>query len=229
MADSVGRKRVILLADVLFIVGAVAQCASSTVSMMIVGRSVIGFGVGAASFVTPLYIGELAPSDFRGRLVTMNALFITGGQVVAYIVGWGFTARHVANGWRWMVGLGAIPAALQIAIMVMMPESPRWLIKVGRGVEARVVLERVLGGELLGGSAVIAVERDIEAGIAEEELARRKRQRARTVRSEGGRWSALIDVSADLIQVPGHRRALTIACLLQALQQLCGFVSLVPT
>lgn len=86
---------------------------------MILGRSVIGLAVGSASFVTPLYISEIAPAQWRGRLVTVSSLFITGGQVVAYLVGWAFS--RVDGGWRWMVGLGAVPAVLQLLALLFMP------------------------------------------------------------------------------------------------------------
>ncbi|KAI9739396.1 MAG: hypothetical protein M1818_005084 [Claussenomyces sp. TS43310] len=226
LADNLGRKRVILLADLLFILGALIQCFSTTVWTMILGRSVIGLAVGAASFVTPLYIAELAPAEFRGRLVTLNCLFITGGQVVAYLIGWAFAAHGGPDGWRWMVGIGSVPATFQLIIMVLMPESPRWLIKVGKAGEARSVLQTVLGGEGVGERTVMAIERDVEVEIREECSAKRRRQRATGPKDENRCLPVLRDRCAELFEVPGHRRALIIACLLQALQQLCGFNSL---
>lgn len=82
LADYFGRKPVILLSDLLFVFGTVAQALSYTVPEMVLGRSMVGAAVGAASFVTPLYIAELAPPAYRGMLVTMNVLSITLGQVV---------------------------------------------------------------------------------------------------------------------------------------------------
>lgn len=223
LADSLGRKRVILIADVLFVLGALAQALTASVWGMIAGRAVIGLAVGAASFVTPLYIAELAPSAFRGRLVTLNVLFITMGQVVAYLVGWGFAEMGGPTGWRWMVGLGALPAALQCVVMVFMPESPRWLVQAGRGEEAKAVLQKVFGG---GAEAktVQPVLKAIEREVREEEEA--KRERARGATKEAGWFPGVADNWSELFGVPGNRRALTIACLLQGLQQLCGFVSL---
>lgn len=119
LADGLGRKKVILLADALFVLGALWQALSTTVWGMILGRSVIGLAVGSASFVTPLYISEIAPAQWRGRLVTVSSLFITGGQVVAYLIGWAFS--QVNGGWRWMVGLGAVPAILQLLALLFMP------------------------------------------------------------------------------------------------------------
>lgn len=119
LADGLGRKRVILIADALFVLGALWQALSTTVWGMILGRSIIGLAVGSASFVTPLYISEIAPAQWRGRLVTVSSLFITGGQVVAYLIGWAFS--QVNGGWRWMVGLGAVPAILQLLALLFMP------------------------------------------------------------------------------------------------------------
>jgi len=114
LADRLGRKRVVLLADLAFILGAVIQAVASTVPAMIGGRSIVGLAVGAGSFAAPLYISELSPAPFRGRLMTLNVLFITVGQVVAYVVGWLFVQWGNQNtAWRWIVGLGAVPAGVQ--------------------------------------------------------------------------------------------------------------------
>ncbi|KAG0652795.1 Myo-inositol transporter 2 [Hyphodiscus hymeniophilus] len=178
LADSLGRKRVVLLADAAFILGAVVQAVTSSVSGMIVGRSIVGLAVGAGSFVAPLYIAELSPAPFRGRLITMNIIFITVGQVVAYIVGWAFVKWGDLNtGWRWMVGLGAVPAGIQCLIMLAMPETPRWLAKVGKGDEARVVLNKVFGGGIDVQRMVDGVLKGIETEVREEEEAVKGRRR----------------------------------------------------
>ncbi|KAF3765883.1 general substrate transporter [Cryphonectria parasitica EP155] len=222
LADRLGRKRVILFADLLFIVGALLQAVSSSIFVMTLGRSIVGAAVGAASFVTPLYIAELAPAAHRGRLVTMNNLFVTLGQVIAYVVGWAF-AEHGsrATGWRWMVGLGALPAILQNILVLFMPESPRWLVRAGRVDEARQVIKRVAGGNTQGASAAAdVVLKDIKAEILEEEQAQKARRVSPQTRN------AWLDGWDEVFAVQRNRRALAIACLLQGLQQLCGFNSL---
>lgn len=220
LADAYGRKRVILLADMLFILGAIIQAGSYTVSSMVLGRSIVGAGVGAASFVTPMYIAELAPAAHRGRLITMNNLAITFGQVVAYVIGWLFTEfGDPLTGWRWIVGLGAVPAAIQCALFVFMPETPRWLVKAGKSSTARQVLKKTLACKSSKSEAVRAVLTDIQTEVREEQQTR--------LLSRGGKedQSWLVGIR-ELVTVPRHRRALTIACLLQGLQQLCGFVGL---
>ncbi|KAK4209584.1 general substrate transporter [Rhypophila decipiens] len=224
LADSLGRKRVILAADVLFVVGALIQALSTTIFAMVIGRSIVGAAVGAASFVVPLYIAELSPAAHRGRLITMNIVFITLGQVIAYIVGWVFGSyASQETGWRWMVGLGALPAAVQMVLLLFMPESPRWLVKAGRSGEAKAVIQKVSGGNQLGTSSrlVDATLKTIEIEVREEEAARRLSSR-RTGRNS----PAWVEVMRELFAVRRNRRALAIACLLQGLQQLCGFNSL---
>ena len=197
---------------------------------MVVGRSVVGVAIGAASFVTPLYIAELAPATHRGRLVTMNIVFITLGQVVAYVVGWifGTYGSPETTGWRWMVGLGAVPAVVQVVILLWMPESPRWLVKEGRSEEAREVIARIAAGhDALDPETrreVDAVLKNIEIEVREEAMATRH-----AVPGAGaGTTSAVnawMEAMRELFRVRRNKRALAIACLLQGLQQLCGFVS----
>lgn len=230
LADAYGRRTVILVADVLFIVGALAQAASTTVSGMITGRSIVGIAVGSASFVVPLYISEVAPAPFRGRLVVVSSLFITGGQVVAYVVGW--LLSRWPHGWRWMVGLGAVPAVVQFCMVVRLPETPRWLVKAGQRRRAKLVLGKVYavedgvrGRRRLVESVLRRVEREIEleedaAGLRGAPDITKVGLRAKMVR--------LRDTFTQLVAVGGNRRALFIACLLQGLQQLCGFVRLPP-
>lgn len=221
IADRLGRKRVILYADVLFIVGAVLQAVSSTVPVMVAGRCIIGAAVGAASFVVPLYIAEIAPSSYRGRLVTINVLFITLGQMAAYIIGWALsTYASKETGWRWMVGLGALPAGLQGALVAFMPETPRWLVKAGRSDDAKRVIQKVNGVQGRFDGTADAIIKEIEIEVREEEEARHLQDR-----QASGPWKGL-GVWHELLGEGKHRRALAIACLLQGLQQLCGFNSL---
>lgn len=225
IADSLGRKRVVLVADIAFILGALLQAAASSVPVMIAGRSIVGLAVGAGSFVAPLYIAELAPAPFRGRLVTLNVLFVTLGQAIAYIVGWTFVQWGNPNtGWRWIVGLGALPAALQALIMIGMPETPRWLVMVGRRDEARKVLDKIFGSGIDIQRMVDGVLKGIETEVRGEAEAKKKRVRGQTNKATDS-WFADTKATWDeLLRIGGNRRALAIACLLQGLQQLCGFV-----
>lgn len=225
LADTLGRRGIILIADVLFIVGALVQALSTSVWCMILGRSIVGAAVGSASFVVPMYISELAPSAFRGRLVTVSSLFITGGQVVAYIVGWIYSTQQ--HGWRWMVGLGAAPALLQFFTLFFLPETPRYLVKVGKKSKARSVLRKVYGvGEGME-NLVEVVLRKVEKEIREEEDAAGDRNVPETDKTGWrSKFARVNDNFTQLVAVGGNRRALIIACMLQGFQQLCGFVRL---
>lgn len=188
---------------------------------MVAGRAVVGAAVGAASFVVPLYIAELAPATHRGRLVTTYVLLITLGQVLAYVVGWAF-AEHGSKetGWRWMVLLGGVPAAVQAVFILFMPETPRWLVKAGRSADARAVIQKVMGGRRGAARLADATLKSIETEIREEQETRRLNRRHRT--SERFNWFGW---AGELLATRRNRRALAIACLLQGLQQLSGFVS----
>ncbi|KAJ9660019.1 hypothetical protein H2201_007124 [Coniosporium apollinis] len=97
-ADKFGRKGAIYVGCVLFLVGAILQAVSWSFAQMCVGRLVVGFGVGSAAMVVPLYIAELAPANLRGRMIGLNNMSITGGQVISYGVGAAFA--NVDHGWR---------------------------------------------------------------------------------------------------------------------------------
>lgn len=106
---------------------------------MIGTRFLIGWGVGIAACVAPIYIQELSPTRLRGRMVVINVVAITFGQVVAYGIDAGFANVH--GGWRWMVGLGTIPAGLQLIFLFFLPESPCILLRRGH-VIGRTALSR---------------------------------------------------------------------------------------
>jgi MFS transporter, SP family, solute carrier family 2 (myo-inositol transporter), member 13 len=222
LADRFGRKQVLIYADILFILGAAVQALCSTVPLMVAGRCIIGAGVGAASFVVPLYIAEIAPASHRGMLVTTNVLFITLGQVVAYVVGWAFaTFGSQTTGWRWMVGLGGLPAVLQCILVAYMPETPRWLVKAGRPADAKAVIHKVNGSTATSLQDTEATVKAIEIEVREEQEASRLLESRRT----GAKW---LRTWHELFGDAKNRRSLAIACLLQGLQQLCGFVSALP-
>ena len=110
LADKIGRKWVLAVGDFWFVIGAVVICTSYSVPQIIVGRALLGFGVGTAAAVAPVYIGELAPTRFRGAMVTIQSIAITGGQFFAYCIGIPLVRDH---GWRIQFVIGIIPALVQ--------------------------------------------------------------------------------------------------------------------
>nr|KJB71889.1 hypothetical protein B456_011G145900 [Gossypium raimondii] len=131
--DAYGRKKATLLADVVFTAGAIVMAAAPDPYVLILGRLLVGLGVGTASVTAPVYIAEASPSEVRGGLVSTNVLMITGGQFLSYLVNLAFT--QVRGTWRWMLGVSAVPAVIQFFLMLCLPESPRWLF-----MKVRVVL-----------------------------------------------------------------------------------------
>ncbi|KAG9160637.1 hypothetical protein Leryth_025290, partial [Lithospermum erythrorhizon] len=139
--DKYGRRTAILIADALFFLGAILMASAPNPSLLIVGRVFVGLGVGMASMTAPLYISEASPAKIRGALVSTNALLITGGQFVSYLINLAFT--KTPGTWRWMLGVAGLPALLQFILMLMLPESPRWLYRKGRVAEAEAILAKI--------------------------------------------------------------------------------------
>jgi sugar porter (SP) family MFS transporter len=143
LSDRFGRRRVILGAALLFIAGALLSALANEVRVLLVGRFLIGVGIGVASMLTPLYLAEISPARERGAIVSLNQLCITIGILVSYLVGYAFA--DAVGGWRWMLALGALPGIILATGMLILPESPRWLAARGRLLEAENVLKRLRG------------------------------------------------------------------------------------
>lgn len=140
LADRLGRRVTILLAAGLFTAGAAIEAFAPGTGVLVVGRFVVGFGVGVASVAAPLYAAEMAPAHLRGRFVSMYQLAITIGIFVAYLVDQALTNT---SSWRAMLGVSAVPGVLLLLAMAPMPDSPRWLVKAGRRGEAEAALHKV--------------------------------------------------------------------------------------
>jgi sugar porter (SP) family MFS transporter len=139
-ADTYGRRLMILIAAGVFIVGALISAAAPGVEVLVAARIVIGVAIGLASAAAPVYISEVAPPESRGRLVTFFQLAVTIGILAAYLVGLAFDA---SEGWRWMLGLGCVPALALAFGMIRMPQSPRWLVMSGDDFAARATLAKI--------------------------------------------------------------------------------------
>jgi sugar porter (SP) family MFS transporter len=192
LADAHGRRGMILGSAVIFIAGALTSAAAPEVVSLVVSRLIVGVAVGLASAVAPVYISEVAPPEERGRLVTFFQLAVTIGIVVAYLVGLAFDP---IEGWRWMLGLGAVPALVLGVGMLRMPQSPRWLVMAGERYEARAVLSRIRAGDPDTIEQEIV---EIEEGLSEKP----------------GTWRDLLD--------PTVKAALVVGIGLAILQQVSG-------
>ncbi|KIX05643.1 uncharacterized protein Z518_03615 [Rhinocladiella mackenziei CBS 650.93] len=109
-ADKFGRKPATWFASILFTLGALIQATAYSIAQMSVGRTLIGLGVGSASMIVPLYIAEISPARFRGRMISVDMIFLGTGSVLAYVFDAAF--EHSPHGWRYMIGLEAIPSIL---------------------------------------------------------------------------------------------------------------------
>ncbi len=144
LSASLGRKRTLILAAALFVVGSVLCALAPSTDFLIGARVVLGLAIGLATFTAPLYLAEVAPEDSRGAMVSIYQLMITTGILVAFLSDLGFSA---SGSWRWMLGVIAIPGALFLIGVLVLPDSPRWLVKAGRVEQARQVLRRLRGDE----------------------------------------------------------------------------------
>jgi SP family galactose:H+ symporter-like MFS transporter len=142
LADRFGRRKLIILAAVIFALAAITTAVVPSVPWLILGRVLVGIAIGIASIAAPLYISEVAPAQMRGSLVSLNQLAITIGIVVSYLVDYALSG---IQGWRYMLGLAAVPAIILGIGMLPLPDTPRWLVKHDETAKARAVLKRIRG------------------------------------------------------------------------------------
>ncbi|MBD0404531.1 D-xylose transporter XylE [Flammeovirga sp. EKP202] len=148
LANQLGRKKSLIIAGVLFFISAFGSAIPESFTTFIIFRIIGGVGVGIASMLSPMYIAEIAPSEYRGRLVSCNQFAIIFGMLVVYFVNYyialqGDSSWNETVGWRWMFGSECIPAVLFTGLLFTVPESPRWLVMKNREQEAKTILEKI--------------------------------------------------------------------------------------
>ncbi|MDD1475585.1 sugar porter family MFS transporter [Arthrobacter sp. H16F315] len=145
LADRNGRRKMIMVLAVIFLIGTLACTFAPNTEVMILARFVLGLAVGGASVTVPVYLAEVSPSTQRGRIVTRNELMIVTGQLLAFIFNayLGVSFGESGGIWRWMLVIATLPAIGLWIGMNFMPESPRWLASVGSFGETLSVLQRV--------------------------------------------------------------------------------------
>jgi len=141
MSDHFGRRKTLMQADLVFLLGAILMAAAPIPAILIMGRICVGLGIGMASMTSPLYISEASPTKVRGSIVSTNGLLITGGQFLSYCINLAFT--KAPGTWRWMLGIAAVPAIIQFFLMFYLPESPRWLYRKKREAEAIAIMKMI--------------------------------------------------------------------------------------
>jgi SP family sugar:H+ symporter-like MFS transporter len=157
LADLIGRRNTMMLAAALFLAGALVQGFAGSQIVFVIARICGGMAVGAASVLSPAYISEVAPAEIRGRLTTVQQIMIITGLTAAFVVNY-FLAKSAGvsterfwlglQAWRWMFLMQALPAAIFLVALLMIPESPRYLVSKGREEQATSVLAKLFGSDI---------------------------------------------------------------------------------
>ena len=182
LSDRLGRKGLLVVSAVLFAVSSVGTGLAGSFDAFVAWRILGGVAIGLASNLSPMYIAEIAPSAIRGRLVSLNQFTIVMGVLLAQIVNlwvaqkmpfvfsWlpagdtaGLSAWNHASGWRWMFGITTVPSLLFLIGMLVVPESPRWLVKKGRTEQAERILARI-GGPIYARRVIDTIGDTVESG-----------------------------------------------------------------
>jgi len=192
IGDRYGRRKSLVAAALLFAFSSIGAALASTVTIFAVARLIGGLAIGLASVLTPVYIAEISPSKNRGTLVSLNQLAIVIGILSAYLVNWQ-VARFGESSWRWMLAVAALPSIAFLFGLVLIPESPRWLISIGDHNQGERVLARMFGEEM--------AKEQVEA--VEQEVA-----------GEDGSWREVLS--------PNMRKRLAIGMLLALFSQITG-------
>ncbi|MFT3946130.1 MAG: sugar porter family MFS transporter [Agriterribacter sp.] len=215
LGDRWGRKKMLVSAAVLFFISAIGCTFFQEISAIIIARIIGGIGIGVASIIVPLYISEIAPASIRGRLVTCYQLAITVGILLAYLANAGLlknalsSQQEVSGGlfhwlfieqvWRGMFSMFVIPSLLFLIGLILVPESPRWLILKGQTPLATKILQRI-SGDLEGASSEVAT---IKGSLQDKQASYRE------------------------LLAPGMRKALLLGLLLPLLSQLSGINAII--
>jgi sugar porter (SP) family MFS transporter len=162
LSDRFGRKRILLLAAILFGISSLGTALPRNLGEFVLARLIAGTAIGMASVLAPMYIAEVSPAAVRGRLVTLNQMAIVTGILLSYLVSWLLSGLGPAS-WRWMFATAAVPSAVLLAALLFIPESPRWLLKQALDEEAMAVLRRINGQ-----AAAMREAAGIRAALADE-------------------------------------------------------------
>ena len=144
--DIYGRKFMLKILALLFLISAVGSAISHTLTQFVVFRFIGGLAIGGASVLSPLYISEIAPARLRGRLVSIGQLAIVSGILISFFSNY-FLINTGENNWRWMFLAGAVPALAFFILLFFISQSPRWLVMVGKTEEAKKVITKLNPGE----------------------------------------------------------------------------------
>jgi MFS transporter, SP family, galactose:H+ symporter len=192
IADALGRRLTLIIQAIIFGAGAILTSLAPNVIIFVIFRILIGFGIGAAAVVAPMFIAEMAPPAIRGALVSFDQLAITIGILVAYLVDLAFAAAGM--GWRPMFAVAVVPAVILAVGMFFLSDTPRWLAGQGRWEEAQRTLARVIGAaeaeEELHGIRISLENEEALPWIV----------RVRQLLRPGLRWALIVGVGLAVLQ-----------------------------
>jgi sugar porter (SP) family MFS transporter len=180
LSDKYGRKRLLLLSGFLFMASAVGTALAADFIWFNIFRIMGGFGIGIALLLSPMYIAEMSPPNMRGKFVSVNQLMVMIGILMAQLANWqislldtempGNATEEIIRqswngqmGWRWMFGVEFFPALLFFLLMIIMPESVRWLVKNGQDTKAQMILTKI-GGRNYAQKELTAVKETLSGG-----------------------------------------------------------------
>lgn len=206
IADKFGRKPALFMSSCTFALGSILMAVATSYDMLVYSRYIQGFGVGAGLLISPMFISEVSPKQWRGALVTLSEVALSLGILLAYIVN--YLLSGVDSQWRWMIGLGAAPDVLLALRMLFLPESPRFLLGKGKVEKARQVQRRILHRP---GQAEKISHAEADAELAEIIKG--------TEDDKEGRWSELLE--------PATLCAVCVGMVVACLQHAVGIESII--
>lgn len=146
MTDSFGRKRMLVWVALLFVATSIATALAPNFALFVLARFIGGLAVGGVSLLSPMYVSEVSPAAIRGRMGTVYQMSIVTGLLISYSIN--YLLRNTgAENWRWMFATGVIPSAVFLVLIALAPETPRFLVRIGRKDEALKLMERISGKE----------------------------------------------------------------------------------
>ncbi len=197
LTDRYGRKRMLVWVALLFVTTSVATALAPNFPVFVLARFIGGLAVGGVSLLSPMYVSEVSPAAIRGRMGTIYQMSIVTGLLTSYSIN--YLLRNTgANNWRWMFFTGVIPSTLFLVLIALAPETPRFLVRIGKMREALLLVERISGSETAQ-AQILAIEESLE-GTTQD-------------------WSGLVR--------PGVRKALIVSACLAILIHVSGINTIV--
>jgi SP family arabinose:H+ symporter-like MFS transporter len=197
LTDQYGRKRMLIWVALLFAATSIATAMAPSFAVFVSARFLGGLAVGGVSLLSPMYVAEVSPASIRGRMGTFYQLSIIIGILISY--GINYLLRNTGvNNWRWMFLTGVVPSMVFFILVAFAPETPRFLVRIGKTEEAFAILERIAGAE--------SAQQEIFAITG-------------TVQDERQSWRSLLK--------PGVRRAVVVSAFLAVLIHFSGVNTIV--